>query len=224
MKIITNGETVAVTGIPSIGGNVRIPLEAAPAALGDTVQLQRDDGFVLASYTVADYLRHYMDGTTLVLTNTPEPVPVVPDAATIKAERQTAIKAACEAAIVAGFDADVLGRGTLHYTLTTIQQRDLEAMMQAVKDGTASVLWHDVSRVTHEAYTAAQFTALYQIGYAWMIHCKIRSDWLEQYAIDLIAAGNLTTAQTVGWDTVLPDIYQAQADAQISAMLGGTNA
>lgn len=30
MKLITNGETVAVTGIPTIGGGtVRIPLEAA---------------------------------------------------------------------------------------------------------------------------------------------------------------------------------------------------
>ena len=64
MKIITNGETVAVTGIPSIGGDVRVPLASAPAAIGDTVRLVADDGFVLASYTTANYLRHYMNGSS----------------------------------------------------------------------------------------------------------------------------------------------------------------
>lgn len=102
MKLITNGETVAVEGIPSIGaGDIRIPLASAPAALGDTVQLQRDDGFVLASYTMADYLRAYMDGTTLVLTNTPEPVPVVPDLDTVKAARIADSKTALAAYLAA---------------------------------------------------------------------------------------------------------------------------
>ena len=80
MKLITNGEMIAVTGIPTIGGGtVRIPLEAAPADIGETVQLMSDDGMLLREDTVADYLRYYMDGTTLVLTNTPVPDPVVPE-------------------------------------------------------------------------------------------------------------------------------------------------
>ena len=74
MRIITNGETIAVTDFPFIGAqDIRIPLEAAPKAIGATVQLQRDDDFILVSYTVADFLRAYLDGTTLILTNTPEP-------------------------------------------------------------------------------------------------------------------------------------------------------
>ena len=79
MKLITNGETVAVEGIPSIGaGDIRIPLASAPTAIGDTVQLQRDDGFVLASYTVADYLHPRVKDGVIILSNTPEPEPVTP--------------------------------------------------------------------------------------------------------------------------------------------------
>lgn len=144
-------------------------------------------------------------------------------AAEIKEERSAAIKAACAEAITGGFDADVLGRGMLHYTLTEIQQRDLQTQYAAVQAGATEALWHDSSRVTHEVYTAAQFTALFQTGYAYIISCKIRSDWLEQLAHDLADADKLSEAAAVDWDTELPEGYQTQCDAQIAAMLGGGN-
>ncbi|WP_294856441.1 hypothetical protein [uncultured Oscillibacter sp.] len=146
-----------------------------------------------------------------------------PTAAEIKAERSTAIKAACAEAITGGFDADVLGRGSLHYTLTEIQQRDLQTQYAAVQAGATEALWHDSSRVTHEVYTAAQFTALFQTGYAYIISCKIRSDWLEQMAHDLADADKLTEAAAVDWGSVLPEEYQTQCDEQIAAMLRGGN-
>ncbi|WP_312615194.1 hypothetical protein [Oscillibacter sp.] len=141
----------------------------------------------------------------------------------IKAERSTAIKAACAEAITGGFDADVLGRGSLHYTLTEIQQRDLQTQYAAVQAGATEALWHDSSRVTHEVYTTTQFMELFQRGYAYIISCKIRSDWLEQLAHDLADADKLTEAAAVDWDTELPEGYQTQCDAQIAAMLGGGN-
>ncbi|WP_293009541.1 MULTISPECIES: hypothetical protein [unclassified Oscillibacter] len=146
-----------------------------------------------------------------------------PTAAEIKAERSTAIKAACAEAITGGFDADVLGRGMLHYTLTEIQQRDLQTQYAAVRAGATEALWHDSSRVTHEVYTTTQFMELFQTGYAYIISCKIRSDWLEQLAHDLADADKLTEAAAVDWDTELPEAYQTQCDAQIAAMMGGGN-
>lgn len=137
----------------------------------------------------------------------------------IKAERSTTIKAACAEAITGGFDADVLGRGMMHYTLTEIQQRDLQTQYAAVQAGATEALWHDSSRVTHEVYTATQFMELFQRGYAYIISCKIRSDWLEQLAHDLADADKLTEAAAVDWNTVLPEEYQMQCDAQIAAML-----
>ena len=142
----------------------------------------------------------------------------------VKAERSTAIKAACAEAITGGFDADVLGRGPLHYTLTEIQQRDLQTQYAAVQAGATEALWHDSSRVTHEVYTATQFMELFQLGYAYIISCKIRSDWLEQLAHDLVDADKLTEAAAVDWSTALPEDYQTQCDAQIVAMLGDSNA
>ena len=146
------------------------------------------------------------------------------NADTVKLETSTAIKAACADAIISGFDADVLGRGSLHYTLTEIQQRDLQTQYAAIQAGATSALWHDASRVTHEVYTAAQFTALFQAGYAHIIGCKIRSDWLEQLAHDLADAGKIVEAAAVGWDTTLPESYQTQCDAQTAAMLEAPNA
>ena len=148
------------------------------------------------------------------------PEPALPRSDKMKAERSAVIKAACAEAITGGFDADVLGRGPLHYTLTEIQQRDLQTQYAA---GATEALWHDSSRVTHEVYTAAQFTVLFQAGYAYIISCKIRSDWLEQLAHDLADVDKLTEAAAVDWRTVLPEAYQAQCDAQIAAMLGGGN-
>lgn len=142
----------------------------------------------------------------------------------IKSESSASIKSACADAIIGGFDADVLGRGSLHYTLTEIQQRDLQSQYAAVRAGATGVFWHDTSRVTHETYTAAQFTSLFNTGYAYMISCKIRSDWLEQLAHDLADAGKLTEAAAVDWATVLPESYQTQCDAQIAAMLEAQNA
>ncbi|WP_294854259.1 hypothetical protein [uncultured Oscillibacter sp.] len=163
------------------------------------------------------------DNTVVSMAAGVVPEAASPTAAEIKAERSTAIKAACAEAITGGFDADVLGRGTLHYTLTEIQQRDLQTQYAAVQAGATEALWHDSSRVTHEVYTASQFTALFNTGYAYIISCKIRSDWLEQLAHDLADADKLSEAAAVDWDTELSEGYQTQCDAQIAAMLGGGN-
>lgn len=50
--------------------------DAVPEALGATVGLCTDDGFVMATHTVADWLRWEAEGNTLVLTNLPVPEPV----------------------------------------------------------------------------------------------------------------------------------------------------
>jgi len=112
----------------SIGpGEVRYILDEAPEELGATVSLYTaDGGQCLRTDTVADYLHPRIVGNAVILSNTPEAAPTSPTAAEIKEERSTAIKASCAEAITGGFDADVLGRGSLHYTLTEIQQRDLQ--------------------------------------------------------------------------------------------------
>lgn len=150
-----------------------------------------------------------------------DPVCPAPDPNMLKAQKQAEIKALCETMITNGFDADVLGRGPLHYSLTQVKQEDLKVLYAQVEAGAQTVLWHDDSRVMHETYTAEQFLALYQRGMAYIVGCKIRSDGLEQYIIDLFGAGDIDAAMAVAWDTKLPDSLQAEVDRQVTLMLGG---
>lgn len=76
MKLIIDGAAYSVTGMPSIGERtVRIPLAEAPPSVGTSLTLTADDGACLQGWTSKDWLRHYMDGTTLMLTQEPEPIP-----------------------------------------------------------------------------------------------------------------------------------------------------
>ena len=50
--------------------------DSVPEALGSTVELCSDDGFVMATHAVADWLRWEVQGNTLVLTNLPVPEPI----------------------------------------------------------------------------------------------------------------------------------------------------
>lgn len=77
MKLIIDGTAYAVTGMPSIGERtVRIPLAEAPPSAGTSLTLAMDDGTRLQGWTSKDWLRAYLDGTAVVLTQEPEPKPV----------------------------------------------------------------------------------------------------------------------------------------------------
>lgn len=71
MKLVIDGTAYAVTAQPSIGERtVRVPLAEAPPSAGTSLTLTADDGMRLQGWTSKDWLRAYLDGTTLVLTNT----------------------------------------------------------------------------------------------------------------------------------------------------------
>lgn len=48
-----------------------------PTELSGVIQMHSNEGFLLSEDNVADYLRHTYVGTTLTLTNLPEPEPVL---------------------------------------------------------------------------------------------------------------------------------------------------
>lgn len=163
------------------------------------------------------YNYKYIDGELIERTDEEKKIENLPN---ILSSKISQIKKSCEKAIISGTDADVLGRGMLHYSLTETKQDDIKVLMQNIQNGVEGVLWHDDSRVMHEFYTAEQFTALYQLLFAYIITCKITSDGLEQYATDLANAKDIETLETIAWGTVLPDDIQTQVDEQIALMLG----
>lgn len=138
----------------------------------------------------------------------------------LKTDKIQEIKKSCEETIVSGFDADVLGRGKLHYSLTLTKQDDLKVLYQNIQAGAQSVLWHDDSRVMHEEYTAEQFLTLWNIGYSFMIMCKIYSDGLEQTAENMFDAKDQEGIENLHWGYELSDDVQAVVDTQIKMMLG----
>ena len=83
MKLLVNGTAYACTGRPSFTDPVRFTLpgdKPDAAALGDTLILEADDGYVLREVDIsAITLRRYFDGSDLVITNTPAPEPVTPE-------------------------------------------------------------------------------------------------------------------------------------------------
>lgn len=151
------------------------------------------------------------------------PPPPGPDIEGIKTAKIAQIKALCAEKITQGFEADILGRGPLRYTLTQTQQEDLKVLSASVQAGAPAVLWHDSSRVMHEQYSASQFVQLYQLATAHAITCKLHSDGLEQLAVNLATADSpdIQALEAIHWDTELPPEIQAVVDAQTAMMLGG---
>ncbi len=77
MYIKTNGKTYPCASYApgELETRYRLTGEAMPETLGETVELYRDDGFVLATQRVADYARWELAGGALTLTNRPVPGP-----------------------------------------------------------------------------------------------------------------------------------------------------
>ena len=212
MKLITNGETIAVTGVPTIGGGiVRIPLEAAPANIGDAVQLQRDDGMVLRTDTVADYLRHYLDGTTLVLTNTPEPA--APDMEAYRAAKLDELSAAAQAAIIAGCDVTLSDGTTGHISLTPEDQINLSTAQAAVQAGASGYPYHLDGELC-KVYSAADILTMGKAAVAHILYHTTYCNHLRVWAQRATDQDELTG---ITYGAVLPDDLKANMEAIISA-------
>ena len=76
MYIETNKQQYRCTGATLSGDPLRFTLpDGGPESCGDTVGLYQDDGFLLRELDVSGYTRKAMQGSTLVITNQPEPAP-----------------------------------------------------------------------------------------------------------------------------------------------------
>lgn len=153
----------------------------------------------------------------------PEPV----DIDKLKLSKQQQIKQWCHNIITNGIDIDLglknedgTNRGTLHYTLTEQKQTDMRDLMSLIAAGATEVTWRDDSRLTHEIYTAEQFTTLYQACTQFIFQCRFKSDGLEEL---LFTYDNEEDINNLNWDTELPEEIQNNINELLSvALLGGS--
>lgn len=76
MHIKTGGNTYPCRDYWPGTDTISFPLDGAvPEELGDTIELCTEDGFVMLTQTVTDWLRWEVRGGALVLTNAPVPEP-----------------------------------------------------------------------------------------------------------------------------------------------------
>lgn len=212
MKIITNGKTIAVTGVPAISeGDVRISLASSPTAIGDTVQLIADNGFVLRTETVAGYLRHYMDGTTLVLTNTPEPA--TPYLETVRAAKMVELDAAAQGAITGGCDVTLTDGTTGHISLTAEDQINLSTAQAAVQGGATGYPYHLDGELC-KIYPAADILAMGKAAVSHILYqttlCNHLLTWARRVTTTDALAG-------ITYGAPLPDDLKANMEAIIHA-------
>lgn len=184
MKIITNGETIAVTGPPVIGADaVRYPLASAPASIGETVRLEADTGMHLRTDTAAHWLRAFLDGNTLVLTNTPAREPEKPTLEELRGEKLAELNAACDAAIAAGCGVTLSDGTEGHISLTIPDQINLTNAQGAVQAGAAGYAYH-LDGSLCEVFPAEDIAIMAQAATAHVLYhqtyCNHARAWARQ--------------------------------------------
>lgn len=187
MYINTNGQAYPCVGYHPGAEQVTFDLkEAAPAQLGDTVELCQDDGFVLATHTVADYARYEAVGKRLTLTNRPVPEPMpdpAPDLEEVRQGKMEELSAACREIIVAGCDVTLSDGTTGHYTLEETDQINLTAALAAVQDGADGYPYHADGQLCR-LYPAVDILAVAQAATAHKLYqttyCNHLMAWVRR--------------------------------------------
>ena len=210
----------AVTGQSISPGEVRYTLEEAPAELGATVKLFADDDTQMREDTVADYPYPHIDGNTVILSNTPEPVPVEPSLAEVQAAKLTEVNAACTAAIEAGCDVTLSDGTAGHITLTIPDQINLSTAQEAIKAGGTGYAYH-LDGALCEVYPAADIAIMAQAATAHVLYHQTYCNHVRAWVKRCETAAEV---EAITYGAVLPDDLKAHMDAIIAAAGGGGNA
>lgn len=146
----------------------------------------------------------------------------------LRQQKQSEIKQWCYDAITSGISIDLgltdnngVALGSLHYSLPERHQTDMRDLANMISAGATHVTWRDDSRVSHMIYTAAQFMQLYKAMSDHILHCRFRSDGLEELLFSYEKSEE-HLIRSLSWDTELPTDIQSKVDTLLSTMLGAS--
>lgn len=92
MYLIINGKQhTCIRRIKQADTIKYLSVTPAPEEISGTIQMFRDDGFLMSEDNADGFERRFMSGTLLTLTNAPEPTPT-PHIPTLEEEMAAAIK------------------------------------------------------------------------------------------------------------------------------------
>ena len=201
----------------SIGpGEVRYTLQEAPAELGAMVKLYADDDTQMREDTVADYPYPRIEGSTVILSNTPEPVPVEPSLAEVQAAKLAEINTACDAAITSGCDVTLSDGTAGHITLTIPDQINLSTAQEAIKAGGTGYAYH-LDGALCEVYSAADIAIMAQAATAHVLYHQTYCNHVRAW-VKLCETAEEVEAITYGAE--LPD----DLAAHMATVIGGEDA
>lgn len=199
-------------------GEVRYTLEEAPAELGATVSLYTaDGGMCLRTDTVADYLHPRIDGNTVILSNTPEPVPVEPSLKKVQADKLAEINAGCDAAIAAGCGVTLSDGTAGHISLSIPDQINLTTAKEAVKAGGSGYAYH-LDGSLCEVYPAADIAIMAKAATAHVLYHQTYCNHARTWAKRCTAVADV---QAITYGAALPDDLATHMAAVIAAAGGG---
>lgn len=215
MKIITGGREYAVTGAPCISNDtVRYPLAEAPEAVGDTVRLIADTGMGLREDAVRDWLRAYVEGTVLVLTNIPETRPPEPDLEALKAARLAELSRLCKETITAGCDVTLADGAMGHISLTAEDQINLSTALAAVEQGAAGYPYHLDGELC-AVFPAADIAAMARAATA---HKLYHTTYYNHLAAWAGRCGSAADLEAVSYGAALPEDLAENMAAVLAAV------
>lgn len=196
--------------------------EAVPEALGATVELCTDDGFVMRSEQVAAWRRWEASGGALVLTNLPVPDPgLEADVNALRITKLAEISSDGNAAIVAGVDVTLPSTSEVeHFALLETDQINLTAALTAVEQGAAGYPYHADGQLCR-LYPTADILAISRAAIA---HKLYHTTYCNHLLVWARRAETMDELEGITYGADLPPDLAANLAAILAAAGGGTNA
>lgn len=142
MYLVINGARYSCSKRKATKDTVKYySVKPEPEEISGTIQMFRDDGFLLSEDNADSYERKTYVGTCLTVTNVPEPVVVEPTIDEVRTTAETWLSEQCNAAIVAGMDVET-SVGTEHFSLQETDQINLTTATSAVQNGATAYPYH----------------------------------------------------------------------------------
>lgn len=228
MNLTTNKKTYpGISYRPSADGCVIVAGEAV--AVGAELRIETDDGAVLRTYTVAEYLRCEVEDGRIVLSSTPKPTPPPVDIEAVRADVLARMSEAQQAAIMAGVSVVTETVGDEHFTLTLTDQTNINDMFYGgVLLGAQGYLYHaDAADCRYypagdiiAIYVAKQQHITYHTTYGNLLR-RLARQQTDADALAAIAYGQQLPADLETELAALLAQAQAEMEAVIARLTGG---